>query len=58
MASLLPEQEEDEIVAALEGRIYYHPIERGYQIADRFISGNVIEKAEEIEHYSDRKSVV
>ena len=51
MASLLPEQEEDEIVAALEGRIYYHPIERGYQIADRFISGNVIEKAEEIEQW-------
>jgi N12 class adenine-specific DNA methylase len=33
----------------LQGRIYYNPLIKNYETADRFISGNVIEKAEAIE---------
>ena len=35
---------------ALKGRIFYNPLVIGYEIKDRFIAGNVIEKAERIEH--------
>ena len=45
MASLLPEMEESDIISALEGRLYYNPEAGGYEVADKFISGNVIEKA-------------
>ena len=33
-------------LTALQGRIYYNPLVTGYEIKDRFIAGNVIEKAE------------
>ena len=49
MTSLLPDMEESDILAALEGRIFFNPLEDAYEIADRFISGNVIEKAERID---------
>lgn len=49
ICSLLPDKEEDEIISDLDGRIYYNPLEGGYEIADRFISGNVVEKAEQVE---------
>ena len=49
MASLLPDMEESDILAALEGRIFFNPLADAYEIADRFISGNVIEKAERID---------
>ena len=48
MASLLPEMEENDIISALEGRIYYNPEAGGYEVADKFISGNVIEKADRL----------
>ena len=48
MSSLLPEMEESDIISALEGRIYYNPEIEGYEVADKFISGNVIEKADRI----------
>ncbi len=51
MSSLLPEMEESDIVSALEGRIYYNPEVDGYEVADKFISGNVIEKSEQIESW-------
>ena len=35
----------------MEGRIYYNPEENAYEVADKFISGNVIEKAERIESW-------
>ena len=44
----MPEQELTEV---LKGRIYYNPLIDGYEIADRFIAGNVIEKAERIEEW-------
>ena len=48
MASLLPEMEESDIISALEGRIYFNPEIGGYEVADKFISGNVIEKADRL----------
>lgn len=45
----MPEQELTE--ALKKGRIYYNPLIDGYEIADRFIAGNVIEKAERIEEW-------
>ena len=46
--SNMPEQE---LTEALKGRIYNNPLIDGYEIADRFIAGNVIEKAERIEEW-------
>ncbi len=40
---------EEELLNALKGRIFYNPLVTGYEIKDRFIAGNVIEKAERIE---------
>ena len=51
ICSLLPDKEESEILSELEGRIFYLPEEKTYQIADKFISGNVIEKAEKLEQW-------
>lgn len=51
MSSLLPDMEESDIISALEGRIFYNPEKDGYEVADKFISGNVIEKAERIESW-------
>ena len=50
----------EDLRTALQGRIYYNPLVTGYEIKDRFIAGNVIEKAERIEavsytHLSRRK---
>ena len=42
---------EEELLTALSGRIYYNPLVDNYEIADRFIAGNVIEKAERIERW-------
>ena len=39
-----------ELIEALRGRIFYNPF-TGYQTKDRYISGNVIEKAERIEQW-------
>ncbi len=39
----------EDLLTALKGRIYYNPLVTGYEIKDRFIAGNVIEKAERIE---------
>ncbi len=40
---------EEELLHALKGRVFYNPLVTGYEIKDRFIAGNVIEKAERIE---------
>ena len=47
----LSDMPEQELTEALKGRIYYNPLIDGYEIADRFITGNVIEKAERIEEW-------
>ena len=40
---------EEGLLDALKGRIFYNPLVTGYEIKDKFIAGNVIEKAERIE---------
>ena len=42
---------EEELLGALQGRIYYNPLVSGYEIKDRFIAGNVIDKAERVEEW-------
>ncbi len=39
----------DELIDELKGRIFYNPLSGGYEIKDRFIAGNVVDKAERIE---------
>ncbi len=39
------------ILGELKGRIYYNPETDGYEVADKFIAGNVIGKAERIEAF-------
>jgi N12 class adenine-specific DNA methylase len=51
MQSLLPGKEQEEIITALHGRIYFNPIVQNYEVKDRFIAGNVVEKAERIKDY-------
>lgn len=41
----------EELKNELYGRIYFNPLEQDYQIADKFIAGNVIEKAKAVERY-------
>lgn len=52
----LSDMPEQELTEALKGRIYYNPLIDGYEIADRFIAGNVIEKAERIEEWLKENS--
>ena len=43
----------EELLNALKGRVFYNPLVTGYEIKDRFIAGNVIEKAERIEAWME-----
>ena len=47
---------EEELLNALKGRVFYNPLVTGYEIKDRFIAGNVIEKAERIEAWMENNS--
>lgn len=40
-----------DLKSALQGRIFYNPIQKEYEIVERWISGNVVEKAEEVKNY-------
>ena len=51
MASLLPEKNREEFLQELHGRVYYNPLVENYEIKEKFIAGNVVEKAESIEQY-------
>ncbi|MEN6363367.1 MAG: N-6 DNA methylase [Bacteroidales bacterium] len=51
MTSLLPEKNRDEFLQELHGRVYYNPLVENYEIKEKFIAGNVVEKAESIEQY-------
>ena len=48
-------QYEMDLLKALEGHIFYNPIEEKYEIADRFIAGNVVQKAEDVKAWIDRE---
>ncbi len=42
---------DDALKAALHGRIFYNPLQREYEISERWIAGNVVEKAKEVRTY-------
>ena len=47
----LTDKTEDALLDGLKGRVFFNPLIKGYEIADKFIAGNVISKAEMIEDY-------
>lgn len=51
MESLMDGKAREEIVGELHERIFFNPLVQNYEVSDRFIAGNVIEKAEAIERY-------
>ncbi|WP_255495530.1 N-6 DNA methylase [Dysgonomonas sp. 521] len=51
MQSLMGDKDRDEIISELQGRIYFNPLVQNYEVRDKFIAGNVIEKSEAIERY-------
>ena len=53
MLSLMPDKSAEEMLHELQGRIYYNPLVGNYETSDRFIAGNVIEKAEAIQLYME-----
>ncbi|GHU58595.1 DNA methylase [Bacteroidia bacterium] len=53
MASLTGGKNED-ILEELKGSIYFNPMIGGYEVADKFVSGNVISKAEHVEEFIER----
>ena len=48
-------QYEMDLLKSLEGHIFYNPIAEKYEIADRFIAGNVVQKAEDVKAWIDRE---
>ena len=45
---------DDALKQALNSRIYYNPLQREYEISERWIAGNVVEKAQEVKDYLER----
>ncbi len=43
------------MIDSLAGHIFYNPLVANYEIADRFIAGNVVQKAEEVKAWIDRE---
>jgi N12 class adenine-specific DNA methylase/type I restriction-modification system DNA methylase subunit len=44
----------DDLKKSLEGRIFYNPLENEYEISERWISGNVVEKAQAFNNYLEQ----
>ncbi|NDW18729.1 DNA methylase, partial [Dysgonomonas sp. 216] len=51
MLSLMEGKDRDSLMHDLEGRIYFNPLIRNYEIRDKFIAGNVVEKSEQVGRY-------
>ncbi len=47
---------DDALKEALHGRIYYNPLQKEYEISEHWISGNVVEKAQEVKAYLEHNS--
>lgn len=47
----LTDKTESMLLDELKGRVFFNPLLKNYEIADKFIAGNVISKAELIEEY-------
>ena len=43
-----------QMLEELKGRIYFNPLIEGYEIADKFIAGNVIEKADRVQAFLEQ----
>lgn len=43
--------ETNELIKALKTKLYFNPLNNEYEIAERWIAGNVVEKAEELQNY-------
>ena len=54
MGSLV-DMEQDAMIDSLAGHIYYNPLVSNFEIADRFIAGNVVQKAEEVKAWVNRE---
>ena len=52
----LSDNTREELIDALKGRIFYNPLVGSYEIKDRFIAGNVVDKAERIEAWMAENS--
>ncbi|MCK9618195.1 MAG: N-6 DNA methylase [Lentimicrobiaceae bacterium] len=50
MASLTGNKQ-NEILEELKGAVYFNPLVGLYEVADKFIAGNVIDKAGQVEHF-------
>jgi hypothetical protein len=44
---------EDSLLSELKGKVYFNPLVGGYEVADKFIAGNVISKADEVQKFID-----
>lgn len=44
----------DALKETLHGRIFYNPLQKEYEIVERWISGNVVEKAQEVKAYLEK----
>lgn len=53
MASLT-EATQPQMLEELKGRIYFNPLINRYEIADKFIAGNVIEKADRVQTFLEQ----
>ena len=42
---------DDALKEALQGRIFYNPLQKEYEISERWIAGNVVAKAQEVKAY-------
>ena len=47
----LSDIEKDDLLHQLKNRLFYNPMMKNYEIKDRFVSGNVVAKADWIEEY-------
>ena len=47
----LSDNSKDELVEMLKGQIYFNPLVDNYEIKDRFIAGNVMEKVERVSRW-------
>ena len=45
---------QNSLLSDLKDKVYFNPLVGGYEIADKFISGNVISKADEVQKFIDR----
>ncbi|MBL7706798.1 MAG: N-6 DNA methylase [Taibaiella sp.] len=43
----------DQLTAELDGRIYYNPLRLEYEVSERWLAGNVVEKAKAVKAYLD-----